>query len=52
MKTSIKIKKLIKKYKDMMKSHQIFMEEKDVTKFYLAKQILEELEDLLSEYDT
>jgi len=28
------------------------MEEKDVTKFYLAKQILEELEDLLSEYDT
>jgi len=45
------ISQLIKKYKGMMKSHEIFMEEKDVTKFYLAREILKDLEKLLDNND-
>ena len=35
-----------------MKSHQIFMEERDVTKYFLARDILKDLEKLLEDDDT
>lgn len=47
-----KISELIKKYKKLMKSHQIFMEERDVTKYFLARDILKDLEKLLEDDDT